>query len=131
MARLATVGPDGRPHVVPVCFAAVGDACYSAVDDKPKTTAALARLANVAAQPAVALLVDHYDEDWETLWWVRADGVARLVEGGPERDAAVAALRAKYAQYADHRLVDAVLAIEITRWSGWAAARDTRPAPGR
>jgi PPOX class probable F420-dependent enzyme len=131
VARLATVGPDGRPHVVPVCFVPLGDALYSAVDDKPKTTAALARLANVATQPSVALLADYYDEDWRTLWWVRADGGARLVADGAERDTAVVALRDKYPQYRDHRLVDAVLAIDVTRWSGWAAAPGTNPAPGR
>ena len=67
VGRLATVSPDGRPHVVPVCFARVGDELVTAVDAKPKSTAALTRLANVLAHPPVTLLVDHYDDDWSSL----------------------------------------------------------------
>src|SRR4029453_4312281 len=71
VARLATVRPDGRPHVVPITFPLVGDAGGSAVDQKPKTTLALARLANLAVHPVASVLVDHYDDDWARLWWVR------------------------------------------------------------
>lgn len=78
IAYLATAGADGAPHVVPCTFALLGDATIvSAVDHKPKRTAALRRLANVAANPRVAILADHYAEAWDALWWVRADGMAR------------------------------------------------------
>src|SRR5205807_1831761 len=89
VARLATVTPDGRPHLVPCCFALNEETVYSAVDAKPKTTLGLQRLANIAANPAVALLVDEYDEDWSTLWWVRLDGLGRVVTGPTERNTAL------------------------------------------
>ncbi len=85
VARLATAGADGRPHLVPVVFAVSGDIIYSAVDAKPKRTTALRRLANVRQNPAVALLVDHYvDDDWGALWWVRADGRGRVLDPAGE-----------------------------------------------
>ena len=80
VARLATADAAGRPHIVPVTFAVDGDVVYTAVDAKPKQSTALKRLANVAANPAVALLVDHYADDWNELWWVRADGTGRVVD---------------------------------------------------
>lgn len=129
IARLATVTPSGHPHIVPVCFALVDDTIYSAVDSKPKASSSLQRLANVASIPEAALLVDHYDADWSQLWWVRADGAARTALTPDERAAAIAALRAKYPQYRDHALEDAVLALDVRRWSGWAAG--TSPAQGR
>ena len=86
---------------MPCCFVLVGDIVYSAVDAKPKSTLALQRLRNIAARPAGSLAVDHYDEDWSQLWWIRLDGPARVVEPGPEHDAAIEALTAKYAQYVD------------------------------
>lgn len=119
VARLATVAPDGRPHVVPVCFAVVGDRVVTAVDHKPKRTAQLQRLRNIAANPAVSLLADAYDEDWTTLWWARVDGAARELEAGhPE---AVAALVARYPQYADRPPAGPVIEVAVTRWSGWEA----------
>jgi PPOX class probable F420-dependent enzyme len=123
VARLATAGPDGRPHVVPMVFAVEADTVYSAVDAKPKATTRLRRLANIAANPAVALLVDYYDDDWSTLWWVRADGSARLVD--PEDAEAAHArelLASRYPQYRDTPPRGTVIAIEVSRWSGWAAA---------
>ena len=87
VARLATVRGDGAPHVVPVCFAIAGGIIYTAVDGKPKRTPDLARLANIAAEPRVALLADRYEDDWTRLWWVRVDGEARLVTDAGERDA--------------------------------------------
>ncbi|HSU73439.1 MAG TPA: TIGR03668 family PPOX class F420-dependent oxidoreductase [Terrabacter sp.] len=124
VASLATVRPDGRPHLVPVVFAVVpgvdGDVVWSAVDDKRKSTRALRRLANVEANPAVSLLVDHYEDDWSRLWWVRADGVATVVRvGEPGADAALDALAAKYPQYAASRPAGPLLRVEVTRWSGW------------
>jgi PPOX class probable F420-dependent enzyme len=119
VARLATVTDDGRPHVVPCCFALVGETVYSAVDAKPKSTLALRRLANVRAHGRASLLVDHYAEDWSTLWWVRVDGVARVIEGGPERELAIRALAARYDQYRRQPPPGAVVAIDITAWRAW------------
>ncbi|HSD79074.1 MAG TPA: TIGR03668 family PPOX class F420-dependent oxidoreductase [Solirubrobacteraceae bacterium] len=124
VARLATADATGRPHVVPGVFAVAcdSDTVYSAVDDKPKRTTRLRRLANVAANPAVALLADHYDEDWDALWWVRADGTGRVLQPGDgEAARAVALLAARYGAYAARPPAGAVLAVDVTRWSGWAA----------
>ena len=101
VGRLATrAGPSAPPALVPCCFALVDDTVYSAVDAKPKSTLALQRLANVRAHPRSRLLVDHYAEDWSTLWWVRVDGSARRRRRRDgERDAAIDALQAKYEQY--------------------------------
>jgi PPOX class probable F420-dependent enzyme len=119
VARLATADADGRPHLVPICFALAGDTVYSAVDDvKPKATRRLRRLANVAANPAVSLLADHYDDDWSRLWWVRADGRGRVLEDAPE---AIALLAARYEQYRVAPPAGPVLAVEVERWSGWSA----------
>ena len=76
IGRLATVTPAGRPHIVPVCFTLHDGRIVTAVDAKPKSTTALARLDNVRATGRASLLVDHYDEDWTRLWWVRVDGPA-------------------------------------------------------
>ncbi|MEV0715518.1 TIGR03668 family PPOX class F420-dependent oxidoreductase [Asanoa sp. NPDC050611] len=119
VARLATVSADGQPHLVPVTFAVAGDTVYSAVDAKPKRSTALRRLANVAAEPRVAMLVDEYDEDWSKLWWVRADGTARtLPESDPEAVRAAEALAARYPAFA---LRGPVLAVDVARWVGWSA----------
>jgi PPOX class probable F420-dependent enzyme len=121
VARLATAGADGRPHLVPVCFAVEGDTVYSAVDDvKPKATMRLRRLANAAENPSVSLLVDHYDDDWSALWWVRADGRARVLEAAPD---AVALLAARYSQYRDAPPRGPVLAVDVERWAGWSASQ--------
>ena len=121
VARLASADAAGRPHLVPVVFAVQGDRVYSAVDAKPKRTTALRRLENVRQNPAVALLADHYEEDWSALWWVRAEGSARILEpGDPEARAAVELLRERYPQ---QRAAGAVLAVDVERWSGWSAVR--------
>jgi PPOX class probable F420-dependent enzyme len=124
VARLATAGADGRPHLVAVCFAVEGDTVLSAVDAKPKATARLRRIENIAANPAVALLVDHYDDDdWSRLWWVRADGTARVVDPSEaQAQRARELLAARYVQYREAAPRGAVIAVEVTRWSGWAAA---------
>jgi PPOX class probable F420-dependent enzyme len=121
VARLATVDADGWPHLVPVCFALAGDRIVSVVDAKPKRTPQLRRLANIRARPRVSVLVDEYDDDWTRLWWIRADGVARVVESGAARDDAVAALTAKYPQYRDQRPEGPVIEITVDRWRGWSA----------
>lgn len=121
VARLASVGPDGSPHIVPVVFVLDGETVYSVVDQKAKRTRRLRRLENLRARPAAALLADHYEEDWSRLWWVRADGRARVLEAGGEQEAerAVALLGERYPQ---QRAAGAVLAIDVERWSGWSAA---------
>jgi PPOX class probable F420-dependent enzyme len=116
VARLATADADGVPHIVPLVFALDGDTIYSAVDAKPKRTTDLKRLRNVAANPRVALLADHYADDWDVIWWARADGTGRVLDGSPE---AVALLRERYAQYRDAPPEGPVLAVDVERWSGW------------
>ena len=123
VARLATTRPDGRPHVVPVTFAllagAYADTLVTAVDAKPKRTTDLQRLRNVAANPAVSLLVDHYDGDWTRLWWVRLDGTARVVVEGPERGDLLEHLVAKYEQYRDLPPEGPVVVIEVSTVVSW------------
>lgn len=119
VARLATVDAGGQPHLVPIVFALDGETIYSVIDDKPKRTSELRRLRNVRSNPRVCVLVDHYETDWSALWWVRADGVARVLEPAePEAERAVALLAERYPQ---QRASGAVLAIDIARWSGWSA----------
>jgi PPOX class probable F420-dependent enzyme len=124
VACLATADAAGRPHLVPVAFVVAGETIYSATDAKPKRTRSLRRLANVRANPAVSLLVDHWDdEDWAALWWARADGRGRvLAPDDPEAGRAVPLLRERYPQQRD---AGEVLAVEVERWSGWAAADGT------
>ncbi len=136
VARLATVTPAGHPHIVPVTFVldsrpGQGDWVYTAVDHKPKSTARLQRLRNIQAHPRVALLADHYADDWTRLWWVRADGEAAVLGAAAEAagaaDAAGAAgplrlLAARYPQYAARPPAGPVIAVRVDRWTGWAAA---------
>jgi PPOX class probable F420-dependent enzyme len=121
VGRLATVRPDGGPHVVPVCFAVQGDSIVTAVDAKPKSTLRLARLTNVRSEPRVCLLVDRYDDDWSVIWWVRVDGTARVVDGGPELEHAVALLADKYEQYRQTPPSGPAIVIAAERWTGWEA----------
>jgi PPOX class probable F420-dependent enzyme len=120
VARLATVDAGGRPHLVPCCFAMEGDVAYSIVDHKPKRSPALRRLDNIRANPAVCLLVDHYEDDWSQLWWVRFDGTARLLTDGPEYDAAIALLCAKYEQYRATPPSGTVIAIDVLAVRSWS-----------
>jgi PPOX class probable F420-dependent enzyme len=121
VGRLATVTPAGRPHVVACCFAVVeGGDIVSVVDAKPKSTLALRRLANIRSNPAVSLLVDEYDDaDWARLWWVRVDGDATVVDDGPVRDSAVAALAAKYGQYRTTPPPGPAIVIVPRTWRSW------------
>lgn len=125
VARLATIAPDGVPHVVPVVFAADPDAdhdvVYTAVDAKPKTTQRLRRISNIEKNPNVSLLVDHYDTDWTQLWWVRVDGVATIHHDGAVLDLGHRLLRTKYFQYQSVSLDGPVIAIAVRRWSSWHA----------
>jgi PPOX class probable F420-dependent enzyme len=123
VARLATLRSDGRPRLVPVTFALVDDLLCFAVDDvKPKRDMRLARLADIARDDRVALLVDHYDTDWSALWWVRIDGRAVEHAAGALRDRAVDALAAKYAPYRARRPAGPVVAITPLQWAGWSAS---------
>jgi PPOX class probable F420-dependent enzyme len=125
VAMLATVGSDGAPHVVPVVFAVNTDrdppVVYTAVDAKRKSTKRLQRLTNIEANPRVSILVDHYDDDWTQLWWVRADGVAEIHDGGDEMAAGYALLRRKYVQYQRLALDGPVVTIAVERWAAWRA----------
>ncbi len=121
VARLATVARDGRPHIVPITFAATEDVLYFAVDQKPKRSADLQRLRNIEANPAVSVLIDHYEDDWTRLWWVRVDGRARLVREGAELEIAITLLSRRYPQYRSAPPVGPAVAIEIERMTGWSA----------
>lgn len=129
VARLATVDEAGRPHLVPVVFATDGaDGIVTAVDHKPKRTTHLKRLRNIEANPAVCLLADAFDEDWDRLWWARADGDARIVPpdtadaGTRQRyEAALAGLRRKYPQYRQDPPDGPVIAVAVHHWTGWLA----------
>jgi PPOX class probable F420-dependent enzyme len=123
VARLATVDEDGRPHLVPIVYALDTERIYHAVDRKPKRTTALRRLDNIAANPRVALLADEYDdEEWDRLWWARADGLARVLDPGcGETRAAIELLCERYGQYRDAPPCGPVVAIDIERWTGWRA----------
>lgn len=120
VARLATVGADGQPHVVPIVFALAGETIYSVVDSKRKRTTELRRLRNVSSNPRVSVLVDHYDDtDWDALWWVRADGTARV--SGLDESEAASAVELLARRYPQQRPRGPVLAVDVQRWSGWAA----------
>jgi PPOX class probable F420-dependent enzyme len=121
VGRLGTLSGLGRPHVVPCCFVLEESRIYSAVDGKPKSTMALARLDNLRANPAATLLVDHYEEDWGALWWVRLDGRGSIAHEGPERDHALGLLAAKYDQYRQSPPPGPVIAVAVQRWSWWEA----------
>ncbi|AYJ47531.1 TIGR03668 family PPOX class F420-dependent oxidoreductase [Rhodococcus sp. P1Y] len=122
-AMLSTINPDGTPHLVPIVFARVGDHLVSAIDWKPKTTRALQRLENIRADPAVGLIVDNYDDDWDKLWWVRASGSARVVEADTdEGTAAIDALVSKYEQYSSARPQGPVIVVSKLTWRSWRAS---------
>ena len=121
VARLATVRPDGAPHVVPLVFALVDSTVYSAVDAKPKRTSALQRLANVRVEPRCALLVDHYEDDWSRLWWVRADGTAAVVDQPPAEHPGLAALAERHPQYREQPPAGPLLVVTVQQWSGWSS----------
>ena len=118
VAHLATAGRDGRPHVVPICFVLDGETLYTAVDEKPKRTRQLKRLENIEANPHVEVLIDHYEDDWSRLWWVRLRGTARIVED----PRAVDLLVAKYPQYAERRPEGPVIAIDVEERSEWTSS---------
>ena len=123
VARLATTDPDGRPHLVPIVFALDGDTLYSAVDHKPKRSSRLRRIENARARPDVTILVDHYEEDWSRLWWIRLRGRARVLDAGEERERGLRLLREKYPQYRRDPPDGPVLAVDVTEVREWASTR--------
>jgi PPOX class probable F420-dependent enzyme len=125
VARLATIGPTG-PHLVPITYAVAADHIYTAVDHKPKSSRELQRLANIRMNAAVSLLVDHYDDDWDLLWWVRADGIARVVESPAAMTVGLDLLVARYPQYQSRRLQGPLIEVTVSAWRGWAAAPRAR-----
>jgi PPOX class probable F420-dependent enzyme len=128
VARLATTDPDGRPHLVPIVFVVDGDTLYSAVDRKPKRSKTLRRIENARARPDVTILVDHYEDDWSRLWWVRLRGRARVLDEGDERERALELLAEKYPQYRDDPPDGAVLAVDVTEAREWSGRGDTLPS---
>ena len=122
VARLATADASGLPHLVPITFEVDGDTVFFAVDHKPKRSTDLRRLRNIAENPRVALIVDHYTDDWSRLWWARADGRAEVRETGDDRQSALALLQAKYHQYQEHPPTGPVVAVHVDTWSGWASS---------
>jgi PPOX class probable F420-dependent enzyme len=124
VARLGTADGQGRPHVVVVTFAVDGDMIYTAVDQKPKSGTNLKRLRNVAENPRVTMLADHYSDDWDALWWVRADGQAVILADQRQMAAPLRLLADRYWQYRQAPPAGPVLAVTVERWTGWAA----RPA---
>ena len=126
VARLATADGNSRPHLVPVTFAldSHGDnrsaRIYIAVDHKPKTTTNLRRIRNIRENAHVTLLVDHYEEDWRQLWWVRVDGQAHVLDREDQRDRPLQVLAEKYEQYRETRPAGPVIVIETERWTGWS-----------
>lgn len=121
VARLATVAAS-TPHVVPFTFAVEGDLIYSAVDAKPKSTTNLRRLRNIRDNPRVAVLADHYEEDWSALWWVRADGLASVVSDAEAMARPLGLLAGRYPQYAASPPAGPVIVIRVDRWTGWTAS---------
>jgi len=130
VARLATVGADGQPHIVPISFALDEQTLYFAVDSKPKRTTNLKRVRNLAAHPAVSVLVDHYEDDWNRLWWVRMDGDARVVTDDAETRKAIQLLAARYSQYRANPPAGPVVAIAIGAMTGWSSSRAPNKSSG-
>ena len=121
VAHLATADARGTPHVVPVCYAIDGATLYITIDEKPKRQdVPLKRLRNILANPAVAVTVDRWDEDWTRLAWVLLRGHAEILHDGTEHDRAQTLLRARYPQYRAMDLAPLpVIALRIERASSW------------
>ena len=139
VARLATADASGTPHVVPVCYAVIGDNFYVTIDEKPKRSGVrgMKRLRNIEANPEVAVVIDRYDDDWDRLAWVMLRGRAEILDAGDEHDRAQSVLRERYPQYRTMRLEPLpVIALRIDRVNAWGAlavresARDA-PVPER
>jgi PPOX class probable F420-dependent enzyme len=125
VGHLATVDHAGAPHVVPLCFVLHGETLYWAVDQKPKASRDVKRLSNIRVNAAAQVVVDHYEEDWTKIWWVRLTGRARVLEDGPEAGRAMALLAGKFSQYRDQPPQGPAVAIDVTRWSSWESEDPT------
>jgi PPOX class probable F420-dependent enzyme len=121
VGRFASVTPEGRPHVVAVTFAVIDGHLVHMIDNKPKTTRLLQRLKNVEARPEASLLVDHYDEDWSNLWWVRAEGRVGIENEGIRWQSAREALGYKYAQYRESPPAGPAIFLSIDRLTHWSS----------
>jgi PPOX class probable F420-dependent enzyme len=126
VGRLATLDPDGRPNLVPLCYALAGETLYTAVDEKPKRSRQLRRVENIQERPDVTVLVDHYEDDWSCLWWVRLRGKGRVIEDVDEKERALALLKAKYEQYREQPPSGPFIAVDIEEWRGWASEAGVR-----
>ena len=128
VAHFATADARAEPHVVPVCFALAGSTLYVTIDAKPKRAAgsSLKRVKNILDNPAVAVVVDRYDEDWTRLGWVMLRGRAEILTAGIEHDAAQALLRSRYPQLAPMQIAHLpVIALRIARITSWGTLSDT------
>ena len=134
VAHLATADAKGVPHVVPVCFAIIGDTLYMTIDEKPKrkTARPLKRLRNITENPAVAIVADRYDEDWTRLGWIMLQGTAEILLEGAEHARAQARLRIRYPQLNDMKIEGlAVIAVRLERVSSWGdLSADQLAGPG-
>jgi PPOX class probable F420-dependent enzyme len=120
VARLGTIAPDGRPHLVPVCYAYIDGHFAIAIDEKPKKAGTLARVRNIERDPHVTLLIDRYEDDWAKLAWVRIEGLATVLDSGKDWPAALGALRSRYPQYESMALEDLpLLRIRPERVVSW------------
>jgi PPOX class probable F420-dependent enzyme len=125
VARLATVDPQGQPHLVPIVYAFDGERLFTPIDAKPKRVGPerLQRVRNIQANPRVAILIDEYSDDWAKLAWVQLHGLARLVESGSEQAAGAALLEARYPQYQTMPLAGRpLIVITINHITSWCAA---------
>ena len=120
VGHLGTASAAGLPHIVPVTFVVAGQHVFVGIDEKPKSSTDLKRLRNLRENPRAALLWDRYNEDWSKLWWVRADGVAEVLEDGIAWADAWAALNDKYPQYSRRAHEGPVISVTVGRWTGWA-----------
>ncbi|TNY35327.1 TIGR03668 family PPOX class F420-dependent oxidoreductase [Thermomonospora catenispora] len=119
VVRLATVDERGRPHLVVTTFALDGDLIRMAVDHKPKRTRHLKRLRNIVGNPWVSVLADHYEDDWSRLWWVRADGRARVTDDPRELRRTADLLAERYPQYRERPPQGPAITVQVQRWVGW------------
>jgi PPOX class probable F420-dependent enzyme len=129
VARLVTLGRGGKPEPVPIVFAHVAGALFSPLDGKPKRGGELARVRNLARDARAAVMLDHYEDDWSTLWWLRVEGRGEVLPADAHAEA-VAALRAKYPQYERVALFAGeprLIRIAIERITSWAASSGGRP----
>ena len=131
VARLATTTSSGHAHLVPVVFALMGSTIWTAVDAKPKSTRSLRRLANIQSNPRVSVLVDHYEDDWSALWWVRVDGDATVVSvDDADGRLALSVLAAKYPQYTAQAPPGPLIRIAVGTWTSWSARDGAGDDPG-